>query len=167
MSPHMSHINHQRIPEVEEVLALDILTLRGHTELAGDTFDPQVQRTVLTNSLKITEIISVRRDGVLVAYAMLRPQPEEGGCWFVTGFNSHPKHRNPSTFRELFAQIFFVTQRHSITSLRSNVYKTNRLSMAFHKRLGFSITRENAKGTEFYATVKELIISPSIAALRI
>lgn len=167
MSPHMSHINHQRIPEVEEVLALDILTLREHTELAGDTFDAEVQRTVLTNSLKISEIISVRRDGVLVAYAMLRPQPEARGCWFVTGFNSHPKHRNAATFRYLFAQIFLVTQRRSITSLRSNVYKTNRLSMAFHKRLGFTITRENAKGIEFCATVKELMTSPFIAALRI
>jgi hypothetical protein len=40
--------------------------------------------------------------------------------------------------------------------LRSNVYKTNRLSMAFHQKLGFKLTRENAKGVEFTAELAAL-----------
>ncbi len=50
----------------------------------------------------------------------------------------------------------------AISELRSNVYKTNRLSMAFHLRLGFQITRENAKGVEFFATVTDLAADPFI-----
>jgi len=145
------------MPTVEELLALDLLTLREHTELAGDVLDPEGQRSAIERSLAVSELAAVRRDGRLVAYAML--QPQEAGRWFVTGFNTHPAHRSAPVFRDLFAQISTVAARHGISSLRSNVYKTNRLSMAFHRRLGFKVTRENAKGVEFTASVADLAAS--------
>lgn len=148
------------MPTVEELLALDLLTLREHTELAGDVFDPEGQRRAIETSIAVSELASVRREGRLVAYAMLRPQV--AGRWFVTGFNTHPAHRSAPVFRELFAQISTVAARHGITSLRSNVYKTNRLSMAFHRRLGFKVTRENDKGVEFTASVADLGATVSV-----
>jgi ribosomal protein S18 acetylase RimI-like enzyme len=148
------------MPTGEELLALDLLTLREHTELAGDVLDPEGQRRAIETSLAISQLASVRRDGRLVAYAML--QPQEAGRWFVTGFNTHPAHRSAAVFRDLFAQISALAIRHGITSLRSNVYKTNRLSMAFHRRLGFKVTRENDKGVEFTASLADLAAAPSL-----
>jgi L-amino acid N-acyltransferase YncA len=67
-------------------------------------------------------------------------------------------------FRDLFAQIAELAGRRSISSLRSNVYKTNRLSLAFHRRLGFTVTRENSKGVEFTADLADLMsASPAVA----
>ena len=144
-----------RVSELDELLALDLLTLREHTELAGDVLDEATQRRALSQSLGTAELVTVRRAGALVAYAMLRPQ--EAGLWFVLGFNTHPAHRDANVFRDLFARIAALAQRLSITALRSNVYRTNRLSMAFHRRLGFRVTREGAKGVEFTASLDDLM----------
>jgi L-amino acid N-acyltransferase YncA len=143
------------MPQVHEILELDLLTLREHTERAGDVLDPERLRKSIENLLPLSEVAVVRREGILVAYAML--QPQEGGRWFVTGFNTHPSHRNAPTFKSLFGQLMEIAVRSGITSLRSNVYKTNRLSMAFHSRLGFKVTNENAKGVEFTATIEDLL----------
>jgi ribosomal protein S18 acetylase RimI-like enzyme len=148
------------MPQIEELLALDLMTLREHTELAGDALDPEVQRSAIEKSLAVSEVASVRRNGQLVAYAML--QPQEPGRWFVTSFNTHPAHRSAPVLRELFAQLSAVSVRCGITSLRSNVYKSNRLSMAFHRRLGFTVTRENTKAVEFTASLADLTANPSV-----
>lgn len=142
------------MPNIDEMLALDLLTLREHTELAGDVFDAVTQRQKLEQSLAVSEVVAVRREGALIAYAMLRP--EEDGRWFVLGLNTHPDHRNGGVLRDLFANLAGLARRCSITSFRSNVYKTNRLSMAFHRRLGFRVARENQKGVEFTADLADL-----------
>jgi GNAT superfamily N-acetyltransferase len=139
---------------VDEILALDLLTLRNHTEQAGDALDERRHHNAIANTLSVSKLIAVRGNGALVAYASL--QPQEDGCWFVTGFNTHPSHRSASVFRELFAEISALARQHRITSLRSHVYKTNRLSLAFHRRLGFEVTKENAKAVEFHATFAKL-----------
>jgi hypothetical protein len=79
------------LPSVEELLALDALTLREHTERAGDAFDVEEHRVQLRKSLEVNEVCSVRREGKLVAYATLRP--ESGACWLVGAFGTHPLHR--------------------------------------------------------------------------
>jgi L-amino acid N-acyltransferase YncA len=95
-----------------------------------------------------------------VAYAMLNQI--SGASWFVRGFNTHPEYRSAPVMRELLQQVSELARQEGIAELRSNVYKTNRLSMAFHRRLGFRVTKENAKGVEFFATVEELASNPSI-----
>ena len=149
------------MPDIDEILALDLLTLREHTELAGDVLDAAMHRQLLARSIVDAEVVEMRRGGALVAYAMLRPQEE--GRWFVLGFNTHPSHRDAAVFRELFERMSDLARLRSITSLRSNVYRTNRLSMAFHRRLGFTVTRETAKGVEFTASLEDLALaSPAL-----
>lgn len=142
------------MPQAQEILTLDLLTLRDHTEQAGDTLDPERLRESIERLLPLSEVAAVRREGALVAYAML--QPQQDGHWFVTGFNTHPAHRSAPVFKSLFGQLMAIAARRGIASLGSHVYKTNRPSMAFHARLGFQVTRENAKGVEFTASVEEL-----------
>ncbi len=149
----MSHV-------VDELLALDVLTLREHTERAGDFFDVDEHREKLCKSLEINEVCTVRRDGKLVAYAMLRP--EAGACWFVGAFGTHPLHRTYTVVSELFAKIATLATERGIGELRSHVYKTNRLSIAFHRKLGFLVTRENDKGLEFFTTLDELATKPAV-----
>jgi len=43
-----------------------------------------------------------------------------------------------------------------LLTLRAHTELAGGLSMAFHRRLGFRVTREGAKGVEFTATLEEL-----------
>ncbi len=146
---------------LEEIVVLDALTLSHHTEEAGDTFDLDQHRARVAHSLGLSELCVVRRHGQLVAYALLHHQ--SGGCWFVSGFNTHPAHRTAGVILELLSGFVARAQRLGITELRSNVYKSNRLSMAFHHKLGFRVTRENGKGVEFTAMLSEMARQPSVA----
>ena len=146
------------MPTLDELLSLDLLTLREHTELAGDSLDAQTQADRIRESLKISKVCAVRRDDALVAYAMLSPM-DHPSSWFVRAFNTHPAHRSAPVMRDLFRAVAEVVTHEGIADLRSHVYKTNRLSMAFHRKLGFQVTKENAKGVEFFATVAQLAAS--------
>jgi hypothetical protein len=42
------------------------------------------------------------------------------------------------------------------------VYKTNRLSVSFHRKLGFDVVRENDKAFEFFAELDKLARRPAI-----
>jgi L-amino acid N-acyltransferase YncA len=148
------------LPSVDELLALDALTLREHTERAGDVFDVGEHRAKLQNSIRINEVCSVRRDGKLVAYAMLRP--DSGACWFVGAFCLHPLYRTYAVMTELLGRIATLANERGISELKSHVYKTNRLSIAFHRKLGFQVTRENDKGFEFFIGIRELASMPVI-----
>lgn len=151
------------MPTLEELLCLDLLTLREHTELAGDRIDPETQAAQIRESLKISKVCAVRRGDALVAYAMLSPM-EPASSWFVRAFNTHPAHRTAPVLRELFSAIAEVVKREGVADLRSHVYKTNRLSMAFHRKLGFQVTKENAKGVEFFATIAQLSAGRYVAS---
>lgn len=141
-------------PSVDDILALDILTLRDHTEQAGVAFDEETHRANLTESLAHSDVCAVWREAGLVAYAMLRPEAE--ACWFVGAFATHPSHRTFSVLAELLTQVATLARERGIQALRSHVYKTNRLSLAFHRKLGFQTTRENEKAVEFYSPINDL-----------
>ena len=147
-------------PSIDELLALDELTLREHTELAGDVFDLDQQRTKLQRSLSASELCWVRREGRLVAYAMLRPESE--ACWFVGAFGTHPSYRTYAVVTELLAMVAKLANERGIAELRSHVYKTNRRSTVFHRKLGFRVTRENDKAVEFFSPIRQLAMQPAI-----
>ncbi|PLZ04165.1 N-acetyltransferase [Burkholderia sp. WAC0059] len=148
------------LPSIDELLDLDVLTLREHTERAGDTFDVDRHRASLQQSLAAgSTLCAVRRDGTLVAYAMLRPESQT--CWFVSAFSTHPLHRTSAVF-ELLVQIAGLARAKGIAELRSHVYKTNRLSVSFHRKLGFQVVKENSKGVEFFAPVSALGNRPAV-----
>lgn len=147
-------------PSLDEILVLDELTLREHTERAGDVFDLGMHRARLETSLLVSEVCSVRREGKLVAYAMLHP--ESAACWFVGAFGTDPSHRTSAVMTELLAKVAALASERGIGELRSHVYKTNRLSIAFHRRLGFRATRENDKAVEFAAATHELATQPAV-----
>ncbi len=142
------------MPTIEELLALDLLTLREHTERAGDRMDRTVHAAQLRETLAFSHTCCVRRSAGLVAYAMLNQVA--GASWFVRGFNIHPAYRSAPVIKDLMQQVAKVAQREGIAELRSHVYQTNRLSLAFHRRLGFHIAQENERAVEFFATVVEL-----------
>lgn len=150
------------MPTIEELLALDLLTLREHTELAGDTIDAESHAIQLRHALQISQLCAVRREGQLVAYAMLSPESGVSGSWFVRAFSTHPLHRTSAVMLELMQAFAELVKRLGITELRSHVYKTNLLSMVFHRKLGFRVTKENTKGVEFFALVEDLATNPAI-----
>lgn len=137
--------------------------LLEHTKLARDQIDPEQHAANLRESLGFSRTCVVRRRGELVAYAMLNQV--SGSSWFVRGFNTYPGHRNASVVRELLQQMCELACQEGIAELRSNVYKTNRQSMVFHRRLGFRVTKENTKGVEFFVTVEDLSSIPLIGRL--
>jgi ribosomal protein S18 acetylase RimI-like enzyme len=131
------------LPSVDELLALDALTLREHTERAGDVFDIGEHQVKLQKSLQVNEVCSVRREGKLVAYAMLRQ--DLGARWFVGAFGTHPLHRTYAVMTELLTKIATVANERGISELKGHVYKTNRLSVAFHRKLGFQVSPEDIR----------------------
>ena len=147
-------------PSIAELLALDLLTLREHTERSGIAFDVDEHKARLEESLTLNELCSVRREDKLVAYAMLRA--ESDSCWFVGGFGIHPLHRTYAVIAELLAKVAQVATEQGIRAFRSHVYKTNRLSIAFHRKLGFEVVRENDKAFEFFAGIDKLMSRPAI-----
>ncbi len=154
-----------RMPTIEELLALDLLTLREHTERAGDAMEPALHAEQLRKSLAISHTCVVRRGEALVAYAMINPVA--GSSWFVRGFNIHPAHRSAPVIKELMQQVGQLARREGIAELRSHVYQTNRLSKAFHRRLGFHVVQENERAIEYVATVAQLAAaSPFIEQLQ-
>ncbi|WP_116140812.1 GNAT family N-acetyltransferase [Trinickia diaoshuihuensis] len=147
-------------PSIDELLALDLLTLREHTERSGAAFDVEKHRARLHESLILDALCFVRRDGKLVAYAMLRA--ESDSCWFVGSFGIHPLHRTYAVIAELLAKVGMVAEERGIRAFRSHVYKTNRLSVSFHRKLGFDVVRENDKAFEFFAELDKLARRPAI-----
>lgn len=141
-------------PQVDEILQMDLLTLSAPTEQAGNRLDPATQRAAIAASLAVSDRVAVRRQGRLVGYALLRPQPDGSG--FVGAFNTHPAHRDAAVMRCLIGQLLTRAACRGFSALRSHVYKSNRLSMAFHIRLGFQITRQNDKAVEFSASLPDL-----------
>lgn len=148
---------------IDEYLRIDLLALRAHTEAAGDPFDATEHRARLARSFAISEICEVRRHGVVVAYAMLRPKT--GGVWFVSAFNVHPNHRTPGVFAALAAEFIAQLQRQRVCEIQSHVYRTNIRSMALHRRLGFVITRENEKGVAFTGSVARILGNPVVTRI--
>jgi hypothetical protein len=146
--------------DVAEFLALDGLTLEASVEADGEVLSAEQLRSRFEEALLVSQICTVRRDSKLVAYAMLHQQSET--CWFVTCFNTHPSHRTAPVLLELFSEFDALVQRFGITELRTNVYKTNQLSLSFHKRLGFRITRENSLAVEMFTTVAEMAAARAI-----
>lgn len=142
------------MPLAHDILALDLLTLADHTRAAGDRLDPDTHLAAIERSLAVSRACVVRGregpdDDALVAYALLHPQDEARHDWFVTGFGTHPAHRNAGVMRRLMGAVSAVLAEEGVRVLRSHVYRTNALSLAFHRRLGFEVTRENDKAVEF------------------
>lgn len=139
---------------IAELLELDRLTLREHTELAGDRFDVFEQAEKLRESLRSAELCQVRRKGQLIAYALIGEQGPGRG--FVRAFSVHPHWRNAAVMVELLRQLLSCCVAYAWSELHSHAYKTNHASLAFHRRLGFATVAENAKAFAFKAHVDQL-----------
>nr|WP_255769562.1 GNAT family N-acetyltransferase [Maritalea mediterranea] len=120
--------------------------LKDHTEAAGDRFERECHRQALKERFECAEIATVWRNDRLIAYSFIWPKDDR---WFVGGFAIHPAHRNAAILGELFRQVLECTNAGPQTHVESHVYKTNRLSIDFHRKLGFEIIQENEKGVAF------------------
>ncbi len=147
-----------------QIVALDALTLRTHTEQAGDVFSLEQQRANLRSALANGHLCHVNQAQELAAYAVLRPIDAQ--TWFVGAFSTHPHYRNAAVLKALFCQVGQLLQRHQVQQLQSHVYKTNRLSLAFHRKLGFVVTQENAKAFAFQVATADLLKQAIFLRLR-
>ncbi len=132
---------------MEEILALDMLTLPAHTHAAGDDLSAASHRAALEKVLPKSEVIKIHHHGQLAGYAYL--WPKGGGLWHVGGFAVHPDFRTGLVLRELLAKVEALAKAKGIAELQSHVYKTNPRSLALHRRLGFMEINENEKGFAF------------------
>ena len=140
---------------MQEILALDRLTLTAHTRAAGDEFTTATHRAALVAILPKSKIIKIHRGALLAGYAYL--WPKEDGLWHMGGFGIHPNFRFGRVIKQLLAEIKVLVRQEGITELQSHVYKTNLRSLALHRRLGFKVIDENEKGFAF--SLKQMNIS--------
>lgn len=139
---------------IDEVLEIELLTLRNHRLKGSPPLDPVEHRSALATLFEKSSCITVRRNEVLAAYGYLWLIDDD--MWFVGGLAVHPELRSISVFRELTASLLSLISDKGITTLRSNVYKANLPSITLHQHLGFKVTRENEFGLEFTLKVAEL-----------
>jgi len=132
---------------VEDILALDMLTLTAHTRAAGDDFTEASHRAALARVLPKSEVIKTYRHGRLAGYAYL--WPKGGGLWHVGGFAVHPDFRTGRVLWGLLGKVGALAKAKGIVELQSHVYKANPRSLALHRRLGFVVIDENEKGLAF------------------
>ena len=149
-------------PDIDAIAALDAMVLADHTRRAGDEFDIAVHRQALHRSLERSQLICVARDGMHVAHTYFWPHGET--VWFVGGFSIHPQYRNASVLGELGRRVAQIMDEKEIGSLVSHVYRTNTLSLAFHRRLGFSVVAQNEKG--FALSIDRVTLERSILGKR-
>lgn len=144
---------------LDAIVDLDMVLLKAHTEAAGDRFDRAPHRRALAERLEHAEIIDIWRENELIAYSFVWPKTNR---WFVGGFAIRPDHRNAAIMCELIARLLVCTRTGDQSYVESHVYKTNRLSMGFHQRLGFRTIRENRRGVAFIHRINELTQLPIV-----
>lgn len=132
---------------MNEYMELDNLTLRTHTERAGGRLDLELLEKSRGDARKIDCFFEERVHDKLAAYATI--SEKDTGIWFVLMFNTHPAFRTKNVFFSLFKKILDRVNQSGGKCLQSNVYKENELSVRFHERLGFRVTKENDIGVEF------------------
>ena len=128
-------------------MALDDLTLRAHTERSGAKLDLEILEKSRYTA-KISDCFFEERvEGRLAAYATIM-EKEEG----VAGRLTLEEFRKYKSVEDCSDEFRKILQRMLVSEgkyLQSNVYKENKLSIKFHERLGFKITRENDIGIEY------------------
>jgi hypothetical protein len=140
---------------IDAITALDLQTM--YDWRAGDQapLDAEAQRAAVAKSLETGEAVTIWREDALAAYAVFVPRGQ--GQWFASGIALHPDLAGPGTIRSLRAAVGRFLARADVSLVESNVYKSNRKSVALHRRLGFAVTRENDFGLAFRAEAAALI----------
>ncbi|MGI0117886.1 GNAT family N-acetyltransferase [Zooshikella sp. RANM57] len=139
---------------MKEYLDLTELTLNGISIEAGRPIDGKVYLDSLVNAKELGCLFDVYSNKKLLAYATLKDLGE--GKWFVLMFVIHPRYRHKRVFLELFYKIIKHLISVKAKILVSNVFKVNKLSVAFHKKLGFKVTREADIGYEYTLALDDL-----------
>nr|WP_321460102.1 GNAT family N-acetyltransferase [uncultured Vibrio sp.] len=132
---------------MNEYLELDLLTLKSISEDAGRPIDEFAYLSSLESAASDGLLFECRNESMLRGYFTLRELSPTR--WFVPMFVVHPEHRNRAVFMSLFTQLARFVNSNNVEILVSNVLRNNRLSINFHQRLGFEVTRENDLGYEF------------------
>lgn len=132
---------------MEEYLELDVMTLESISKEAGFPIDRDVYLASHAQSMEQGLLVDYRRHNKLIGYTTLSDLGD--GSWFVPMFVVHPDYRSKAAFLALFRGIVNILKDRDSRVLVSNVLRLNELSVQFHKRLGFEITRENHLGYEF------------------
>ncbi|KDM93280.1 GNAT family N-acetyltransferase [Photobacterium galatheae] len=142
---------------MNEYLKLDLLTLEQLSKDAGKPIDEALYLQSLHKADQDGLLFECRKQGMLQGYFTLRKLEES--TWFIPMFVVHPQHRNKVVFTSLFSQLARFISKHSIQKLVSNVLRNNTLSVNFHQRLGFAVTRENGLGYEFQLIINNKVLS--------
>lgn len=140
---------------MNEYFQLDMLTLNKISEEAGKPLDKSAYLESLAKAATDGLLFETRKGQQLQGYFMLRNL--EPSIWFVSMFVVHPEHRNKVVFTSLFSQLASFVKSNQVDVLVSNVLRNNELSVNFHRRLGFVVTRENDLGYEFQLTMSEKV----------
>lgn len=144
---------------LDAIVDLDMALLKDHTEAAGDPFARDSHRRALDARLHSANIIDIWRADELIAYSFIWPKQDR---WFVGGFAIRPDHRNAAIMGEMLFRLLACTKTSPQVHVESHVYKTNQLSMDFHRKLGFEIIRENEKGVAFVHRIDVLRQHPIV-----
>jgi RimJ/RimL family protein N-acetyltransferase len=139
-------------PDIDDVLALDLLCLR---QPDGSALDRSAHLDKLQLSVAISTWAVVRKEAELIAYAYMWPL--ETADWFVGGIAIHPEYRNAPTVAALSHAAGRLLAATGAKSLKSHVLRHNRSSLRLHQRLGFEVELESDTAFALSAPISQVL----------
>ena len=140
---------------MQEYLELTLITLESLSEQAGKPIDHASYLASLISASNQGYLFEYRKKQQLLGYFTV--EKIEAQHWFVAMFVIHPKHRSKEVFAALMTQFIQFIEDHQVATLISHALKNNSPSLKFHKRLGFTIIRENQIAFELKLEINDEI----------
>ncbi|NIE96601.1 GNAT family N-acetyltransferase [Acinetobacter sp. Tr-809] len=152
---------------MKEYLELTLITLEGLSEQAGKPIDHASYLASLISASNRGHLFEYRKNKQLLGYFTVEYMEQRK--WFIPILVIHPKHRSKEVFAALMTQLIRFIEDHQVATLISHALKNNSPSLKLHKRLGFTIIRENQIAFELKLEINDEIKNKwcSIFALRI
>ena len=140
---------------MEEYLELTLMTLNTLSEQAGKPINRSAYLASLMQASTQGYLFEYRNHQQLLGYFTVEHMQQQR--WFIPILVVHPKHRTRKVFASLLVQFIQFIEAKQATTIISHAFKSNTLSIKFHKRLGFKVIRENQIAFEFQLDITEAI----------
>ncbi|EPG41532.1 GNAT family N-acetyltransferase [Acinetobacter colistiniresistens] len=140
---------------MEEYLELTLMTLKNLSEHAGKPIDHASYLASLISASNQGYVFEYRKNQQLLGYFTVEHMEQQR--WFIPILVVHPKHRTRKVFASLLSQFIQFIEAKQATTIISHAFKSNTLSIKFHKQLGFKVIRENQIAFEFQLDINEAI----------
>ena len=142
--------------DIEQIVELDHLNMAAILEQVGVHFEPARRRKGLLEEInKGAVFIMVKREGRIIAY--LEYLPECDGSIHIKSIQVHPNYQRRLVLRQLLAEAHSNFNDIHPALVKTSVHRSNRASLALHRKLGFQQVEQTGERTWFEVDGAQLL----------